>query len=195
MYPNHVYRPQRSTVSKCKGKSRKALTEGEQDTDPEPTPLTYWTVQIPTVYMPSCSPSPALRSQRTPLPKHSLNRDVPARGTYIPDDTLMHQRLMTRTLRYASFLRLFPDRCSSLRLITTRCSRVCSIYLDRTCLLTGATRCHHSRSLKQIRCSHRTALFPPSRTSTQSPDGALGFVPQVNGSYFDQLSILLNGES
>ena len=120
MYPNYVYRPQRSKASKGKkSKGRKALTEGEQDTDPEtyscllpvslpsssssssnrqgrarsaPTPpLTYQTIHIPTVYMPSCPPSPALRSQRTPLPKHTLDRNAPARMTYIPDDTLMPQ--------------------------------------------------------------------------------------------------------
>ena len=119
MYPNYVYRPQRSKATKGrKGKGRKASTEGEQDTDPEtyscilpvsppiassssssnrqgrarsaPTPpLTYQTIHIPTVYMPSCPPSPTLRSQRTPLPKLSLDRNAPARMTYIPDDTLM----------------------------------------------------------------------------------------------------------
>ena len=115
MYPNYVYRPQRSKASKGKkSKGRKALTEGEQDTDPDtyscllpvsiasssssssnrhgrarsaPTPpLTYQTIHIPTVYMPSCPPSPALRSQRTPLPKLPLDRNAPARMTYIPDD-------------------------------------------------------------------------------------------------------------
>jgi hypothetical protein len=120
MYPNYVYRPQRSKALKGKkGKGRKASTEGEQDTDPEtyscllpvslpsssssssnrhgrarsaPTPpLTYQTIHIPTVYMPSCPPSPMLRSQRTPLPKHSLDRNPPARMTYIPDDSLMPQ--------------------------------------------------------------------------------------------------------
>lgn len=121
MYPNYVYRPQRSKASKGKkSKGRKALTEGEQETDPEtyscllpvslpsassssssnrhgrarsaPTPpLTYQTIHIPTVYMPSCPPSPTLRSQRTPLPKHPLDRNAPARMTYIPDDTLMPQ--------------------------------------------------------------------------------------------------------
>ena len=120
MYPNYVYRPQRSKASKCKkGKGRKAPTEGEQETDPEtyscllpvslpsssssssnhqgrarsaPTPpLTYQTIHIPTVYMPSCPPSPTLRFCRTPLLKHTLDHDVPARRTYIPDDTLMPQ--------------------------------------------------------------------------------------------------------
>ena len=119
MYPNYVYRPQRSKAAKGKkSKGRKSLTEGEQDTDPEtyscllpvslpssssssnrqgrarsaPTPpLTYQTIHIPTVYMPSCPPSPALRSQRTPLPKLSHNRNAPARMTYIPDDNLMPQ--------------------------------------------------------------------------------------------------------
>ena len=121
MYPNYVYRPQRSKASKGKkSKGRKASTEGEQETDPEtyscllpvslpssssstssnrhgrarsaPTPpLTYQTIHIPTVYMPSCPPSPALRSQRTPLPKHTLDRNPPARMAYIPDDTFMPQ--------------------------------------------------------------------------------------------------------
>jgi hypothetical protein len=118
MYPNYVYRPQRSKATKGKkGKGRKPSTEGEQDTDPEtyscilpvsppsasssssnrhgrarsaPTPpLTYQTIHIPTVHMPSCPASPMLCSQRTPLPKLSLDRNTPARMTYIPDDTLM----------------------------------------------------------------------------------------------------------
>lgn len=118
MYPNYVYRPQRSKASKGKkSKGRRTLTESEQDTDPDtyscllpvsvpssssfpsnrqgrarsaPTPpLTYQTIHIPTVHMPSCPPSPMLRSQRTPLPKHSLDRNPPARMTYIPDDSLM----------------------------------------------------------------------------------------------------------
>lgn len=38
-------------------------------------------------------------------------------------------------------------------------------------------------------------VSPVSKLDTQSLDGALGFVPQVDGSCFDQSFILLNGES
>jgi len=120
MYPNYVYRPQRTKTTKGKkGKGRRGFAgESEQDTDAEsfsctlpvnlapsgsrqhhgrarsaPTPpLTYQTIHIPTVYMPSCPSSPSLYPvlpRRTPLPRLSLDQDLPASMTYQSDDSFM----------------------------------------------------------------------------------------------------------
>ena len=140
----------------------------------QPLRVTYQTVHVPTVYMPSYPPSPTLHSQRTPLPKHSLDRDVPARGAYIPDDTLMPQPFSQ--LLYDPHLEvclLPPSFSRSIAYPFVSEQRVCLIYPKRTCLLTGATRWHRSQSLRQNLCSHRTALFPPSRNSIHSPSMAL----------------------
>jgi HMG (high mobility group) box len=120
MYPNYVYRPQRTKPAKGKKPKgvRKVMTgESEQDTDAEsfsctlpvnlapsssrlhhgrarsaPTPpLTYQTIQIPAVYMPSCPSSPSLyptNLRRTPLPRLSIDQDLPASMTYHSDDSL-----------------------------------------------------------------------------------------------------------
>lgn len=114
MYPNYVYRPQRTKPAKGKkGKGRRG-DDSEQDTDgsfsctlpvnlassssrqqhgrarsaPTP-PLTYQTIHIPTVYMPSRPPSPSLYPRRTSLPRLSLDQDLPRRSSYQSDDSLM----------------------------------------------------------------------------------------------------------
>lgn len=102
MYPNYVYRPQRSKDKK--GKKGKGKNDGgETDTEgsisfvlpvhcdtrttnahghsnrravsaPTPPP-TYQTIQLPAVFMPSCPTSPSLLpriSRRTPLPNHPI---------------------------------------------------------------------------------------------------------------------------
>jgi len=54
--------------------------------------LTYQTIHIPTVYMPSCPSSPSLYPmlpRRTSLPRLSLDQDLPANITYQSDDSFM----------------------------------------------------------------------------------------------------------
>jgi hypothetical protein len=117
MYPNYVYRPQRTKPTKGKkGKGRKGY-DGEQDTEVDsfsctlpvnlapcssryhhgrarsaPTPpLTYQTIRIPTVVMPSCPSTPSMQPmlpRRTPLPRLSLDQDLPESMNY-SDDSMM----------------------------------------------------------------------------------------------------------
>jgi len=221
MYPNYVYRPQRSKASKGKkSKGRKALTEGEQDTDPEtyscllpvslpsssssssnrhgrarsaPTPpLTYQTIHIPTVYMPSCPPSPALRSQRTPLPKHSLDRNAPARMTYIPDDTLMPQPFSQSPYdpqleNNEMFQGMFdlPGQNVSLN----RNNSLSSLSIPQTDSILSPDSLVSSASFDPMSpSSPEDGPFSPiaGYPHAQSLDGALGFVPQVDGNCFNQ---------
>jgi hypothetical protein len=238
MYPNYVYRPQRSKAAKGKkGKGRKALTEGEQDTDPEtyscllpvslpssssstlhrqgrarsaPTPpLTYQTIHIPTVYMPSCPPSPMLRSQRTP--KLSLNPNAPARATYIPDDHLMPQ----------PFSQSHYDPSLEVRvLLSPSLIPIADLFVQNNEMFQGMFELpgqnvplSKNDSLSSLSIPQTDSMLSPddlvspaptfgtmSPTSpedgpfsplagyphTQSLDGALGFVPQVDGNCFSQ---------
>jgi hypothetical protein len=184
-----------SSSSNCQGRARSAPTP----------PLTYQTIHIPTVCMPSCPPSPTLRSQRTPLPKHFLDSNVPARMTYIPDDTLcLH---LSHNPRYGTFVRLLWYR-SLIPLFQNDQMFQYSTCPDRACSPPGTTRCHRSRYLRRTLPSCRTASFPLLQLSTprlphhqrtarsllsfvryphtQSLDGALGFVSQVDGNCYDQ---------
>jgi len=222
MYPNYVYRPQRSKALKGKkGKGRKASTEGEQDTDPEtyscllpvslpsssssssnrhgrarsaPTPpLTYQTIHIPTVYMPSCPPSPMLRSQRTPLPKHSLDRNPPARMTYIPDDSLMPQPFSQSPYdpqleNNEIFQGMFDLPGQNVPI--SRNNSLASLSIPQTdSMLSPNNLVSPASSFNTVSpTSADDGPFSPlvGYPHTQSLDGALGFVPQVDGSCYNQ---------
>ncbi|CAL1698922.1 unnamed protein product [Somion occarium] len=130
MYPNYVYRPQRTKDKR--GKKGKGKGDGDGETDVEgsisfvlpvpceprslsrgythghghghsnrravsaPTPPpAYQTIQLPTVFMPSCPTSPSLVpriSRRTPLPNHHIphpsDSDPSTHYEYLPNDTL-----------------------------------------------------------------------------------------------------------
>ena len=95
MYPNYVYRPQRTKKTK-KGKGKKDGEDGEDQisfvmpipapriadcnqarrarSQPTPPPA-FQTIQLPTVYMPSCPPSP------TGIPR------ISRRASYVPPPT------------------------------------------------------------------------------------------------------------
>jgi hypothetical protein len=115
MYPNYVYRPQRTKPTKGKKTKGRRGFESEQDMDADnfsctlpvnvpssskhhgrarsaPTPPpTYQTISIPTVYMPSCPPTPSMyQARRTSLPRLSLDQDMPQRTTYQSDESFMH---------------------------------------------------------------------------------------------------------
>ncbi|KAF8632292.1 hypothetical protein AX15_001946 [Amanita polypyramis BW_CC] len=109
MYPNYVYRPQRS---KDKSKNKKPIKsrrpENEHETDTEslsfvvpiapvrhhgrsasaPTPPPYQSIQIPNVYSmtPSCPTSPSLLPMISRRPTHSALEDLSA---CIPNDGLL----------------------------------------------------------------------------------------------------------
>lgn len=225
MYPNYVYRPQRSKASKGKkSKGRRVLTEGEQDTDPEtyscllpvsipsasssssnrqgrarsaPTPPpTYQTIHIPTVYMPSCPPSPALRSQRTPLPKHSLDRNAPARMTYIPDDTFMPQPFSQSPYdphleNNEMFQGMFDLPGQNVPI--SRNNSLPSLSIPQDSMLPQNSLVSPTSSFDSMTpSSPEDGPFSPldGYTHTQSLDGALGFVPQVEGNCFNQSSFM-----
>jgi len=220
MYPNYVYRPQRSKASKGKkSKGRKVSTEGEQETDPEtyscllpvslpssssssssnrhgrarsaPTPpLTYQTIHIPTVYMPSCPPSPTLRSQRTPLPKHSLDRNASARMPYIPDDTFMPQPFSQSPYdphleNNEMFQGMFdlPGQISKTNSLSSLSIPQTDSMLSPNDLVSPA-----STFDTMSPTSPEDGSFSPLTAfpHTQSLDGALGFVPQVDGNCYNQ---------
>jgi len=237
MYPNYVYRPQRSKAAKGKkGKGRKALTEGEQDTDPDtyscilpvslpsssssskgrarsaPTPpLTYQTIHIPTVYMPSCPPSPALRSQRTPLPKSSFDRSAPARVTFIPDDHLMPQ----------PFSQSHYDQQLEVRaLLPSPLTSIADLFVQNNGIFDGmfelpgqSVPISKNNSLSSLSIPQTDSILSPNSLVSPTPtfgtmsptspddgpfsplvgyphshsiDGALGFVPQVDGNCYNQ---------
>jgi len=221
MYPNYVYRPQRSKASKGKkSKGRRTLTESEQDTDPDtyscllpvsvpssssfpsnrqgrarsaPTPpLTYQTIHIPTVHMPSCPPSPMLRSQRTPLPKHSLDRNPPARMTYIPDDSLMpppfSQLSYDPQLENNEIFNGMFDLPGQ-NVPISRNNSLASLSIPQTdSMLSPNDLVSPTSSFDAMSpTSPEDGPFSPlsGYPHTQSLDGALGFVPQVNGSCFN----------
>jgi len=232
MYPNYVYRPQRSKAAKGKKtKGRKSLTEGEQDTDPEtyscllpvslpsssssssnrqgrarsaPTPpLTYQTIHIPTIYMPSCPPSPALRSQRTPLPK--LDRNAPARMTYIPDDTLMPQPFSQSPYDPHLEVRfLLPSFLISIADLFAHQNP--EIFQGMFDLPGQNVPINKNDSLSSLSIPETDSMLSPTSTfgttsptspedgpfsplvgypHTQSLDGALGFVPQVDNNCYN----------
>lgn len=109
MYPNYVYRPQRS---KDKAKSKKTIKgrrpDNEHETDTEslsfvlpmaplrhhgrsasaPTPPPYQSIQIPNVYQmaPSCPTSPSLLPMISRRPSHTRLEDIPS---CIPDDSML----------------------------------------------------------------------------------------------------------
>ena len=243
MYPNYVYRPQRSKPTKGKkGKGRKALTEGEQDTDPEtyscllpvslpsssssssnrqaqgrarsaPTPpLTYQTIHIPTVYMPSCPPSPALRSQRTPLPKLSLDHNAPARMTFIPDENLLMPQPFSQSP--------YDPHLEVCALVPSSMMSTADLFIQNNEMFQGMfdlpgqnVPLSKNDSLSSLSIPQTDSMLSPndlvspvstfgtmSPTSpedgpfsplagyphTQSLDGALGFVPQVDGNCYNQ---------
>jgi hypothetical protein len=112
MYPNYVYRPQRVKKSK-KGKGKKAEDDGEdrisfvmpipapRDVNisqgrracsaPTPPPA-YQTIQLPTLPMPSCPPSPtgvpriSRRASYVPPP---TDADPSTRFEYMPQDAIL----------------------------------------------------------------------------------------------------------
>jgi len=227
MYPNYVYRPQRSKAAKGKkGKGRKASTEGEQDTDPEtyscllpvslpsassssssnrqgrarsaPTPpLTYQTIHIPTVYMPSCPPSPTLRSHRTPLPKHSLDRNAPARMTYIPDDTLMPPPFSQSPYdphleNNEMFQGMFDLPGQNVPINKNNSLPSLSIPQTESMLSPNNLVSPTSTFDAMSPASPEDGAYSPLTgfSHTQSLDGALGFVPQVDGNCYGQSSFM-----
>lgn len=107
LYPNYVYRPQRSKAKKSKGKFDGADTEttisfmlplaappttsrhGRSASAPTP-PLGYQSIQLPNVYMPSCPTSPSMipmMTRRSSHPGHSEQR--PTHFDYLPDESLI----------------------------------------------------------------------------------------------------------
>jgi hypothetical protein len=221
MYPNYVYRPQRSKAAKGKkGKGRKALTEGEQDTDPDTyscilpvslpsssscpsnrsgrarfaltPPLTYQTIHIPTVYMPSCPPSPTLRSQRTPLPKS--DRSAPARVTFIPDDHLMPQPFsqshydQQQLENNGIFDGMFELPGQSISISKNNSLSSLSIPQTDSILSPNSLVSPTPTFGNMSPTSPEDGPFSPlvGYPHTHSIDGALGFVPQVDGNCYNQ---------
>jgi len=106
LYPNYVYRPQRSKAKKSKGKFEDADTEstisfvvplcvppvsrhGRSASAPTP-PLGYQSIQLPNVYMPSCPTSPSMvpiMTRRSSHPGHSEER--PTHFDFLPDESLI----------------------------------------------------------------------------------------------------------
>lgn len=118
MYPNYVYRPQRVKKSK-KGKGRRpdgeegedgisfimpvpspprslsrgaSLSQGRRACSAPTPPPAFQTIQLPTVFMPSCPPSPtgipriSRRSSYVPPP---TDADPSTRFEYMPDDAVL----------------------------------------------------------------------------------------------------------
>jgi hypothetical protein len=162
--------------------------------------------------MPSCSPSPTLRSQRTPPPKHFLNRNMPARMTYIPDDTLMpppfsqlpyDPQLEVQDIPPSSLVPIahffIPEQrnfTGYVRLAETERARhqeqLAIIALDtsdRLYPLAEQPRVSPASTFNPMSpSSPEDGPFPPliSYPDTHSLDGALGFVPQVNSNCYHQ---------
>lgn len=113
MYPNYVYRPQRSKDKKGK-KSKRGEFEHETDCEssisfvlplspptvmkhgrsasaPTPPPARQ-TIQVPTVYMPSCPTSPSLLpmiSRRASHPDHGMNSSA-SQFDFLPQQQFSH---------------------------------------------------------------------------------------------------------
>lgn len=113
MYPNYVYRPQRSKDKKGK-KSKRGEFEHETDGEssisfvlplspptvmkhgrsasaPTPPPARQ-TIQVPTVYMPSCPTSPSLLpmiSRRASHPDHGMNSSA-SQFDFLPQQQFSH---------------------------------------------------------------------------------------------------------
>jgi hypothetical protein len=143
LYPDYVYRPQRSKAKKPKGKFEGADTEstisfmlplaappppsrhGRSASAPTP-PLGYQSIQLPNVYMPSCPTSPSMvpmMTRRSSHPGHSEER--PTHFDYLPDESLIpppfpqqavyETNLAVSKLRYFHFgeLQLTFFRCTA----------------------------------------------------------------------------------
>lgn len=121
MYPNYVYRPQRSKDKKGK-KSKRGEFEHETDCEssisfmlplspptvtkhgrsasaPTPPP-TRQTIQVPTVYMPSCPTSPSLLpmiSRRSSHPDHGMNSSA-SQFDFLPQQQFSHPNAYVSSL-------------------------------------------------------------------------------------------------
>lgn len=132
LYPNYVYRPQRVKKSK-KGKGRR---DGEQETDdgisfimPVPSPprslsrepahsgrravsaptppAAFQTIQLPTVFMPSCPPSPGgvpRISRRMSYIPPPTDNDPSTRFEYIPKDSVLPPTFQRPNFDASSFV-------------------------------------------------------------------------------------------
>lgn len=127
MYPNYVYRPQRSKDKKGK-KSKRGEFEHETDCEssisfmlplsppivmkhgrsasaPTPPPGRQ-TIQVPTVYMPSCPTSPSLLpmiSRRASHPDHGMNSSA-SQFDFLPSYSAMSQQQFSQANSYMSGL-------------------------------------------------------------------------------------------
>lgn len=134
LYPNYVYRPQRTKTKEKlkKGKARRG--DGEADTDdsisftlpipqaeraflrpghtrraasaPTPPPA-FQTIQLPTVYMPSCPASPTLIpriSRRSPLPNIPPPSELDPMTHFenVPDDSLFRASFQLPSAKFGS---------------------------------------------------------------------------------------------
>ncbi|KAI0090107.1 hypothetical protein BDY19DRAFT_905168 [Irpex rosettiformis] len=140
MYPNYVYRPQRVK----KGKKGKGRRDGEQETDdgisfimPVPSPprslsrepahssrravsaptppAAFQTIQLPTVFMPSCPPSPGgvpRISRRTPYIPPPTDNDPSTRFEYIPKDSVLPPTFQRPNFDASSFTFQFGNQSS-----------------------------------------------------------------------------------
>ncbi|KAG1788723.1 uncharacterized protein HD556DRAFT_839359 [Suillus plorans] len=113
MYPNYVYRPQRSKDKKGKKSKRgefehetdcessisfvlplsppTAMKHGRSASAPTPPPARQ-TIQVPTVYMPSCPTSPSLLpmiSRRASHPDHGMNSSA-SQFDFLPQQQFSH---------------------------------------------------------------------------------------------------------
>ncbi|KAG6370402.1 hypothetical protein JVT61DRAFT_12123 [Boletus reticuloceps] len=138
MYPNYVYRPQRSKDRK--GKKGQRGNEGDSETSisfvlplcvpavgnnhgrssSAPTPLPRQTIQIPSVCMPSCPTSPSMvpmTNRRASHPDHgsssSSQFDFVASNTAIPQQQYSPSEVFPEVSRLSGFEWMVP---SSLRI-------------------------------------------------------------------------------
>ncbi|KAI0338062.1 hypothetical protein BDW22DRAFT_1307750, partial [Trametopsis cervina] len=137
MYPNYVYRPQRVK----KGRKGKGRRDGEQETDdgisfimpvpspprslsrdaahsgrravsaPTPPPA-YQTIQLPTVFMPSCPPSPSgvpRISRRTSYIPPPTDNDPSTSFEYMPHDSVLPPTFQRPNFNPSSFFQGRPS--------------------------------------------------------------------------------------
>ncbi|KAG2364143.1 hypothetical protein BDR07DRAFT_1482864 [Suillus spraguei] len=95
MYPNYVYRPSDRRIRRGRRVSEASLStrrmHGRSASAPTPPPARQ-TIQVPTVYMPSCPTSPSLLpmiSRRASHPDHGMNSSA-SQFDFLPQQQFSH---------------------------------------------------------------------------------------------------------
>lgn len=202
MYPNYVYRPQRSKDKKGK-KGRRGELEHEQDSEhtisfvlpmtmpttskhgrsvSAPTPPPCQTIQIPSVYMPSCPTSPSLVpmiSRRSSHPDHAQCDFATSHQQYSRHDTFAAVDVN------GFFHGMFDDPSalhplsipSDMSMFQSNVSPSSSIASDSPCPPSP-----DADPFTPIHCMQSSLSYPvPSSTPPTLPDAQINDVPLVGG--------------